>query len=66
MTGFWKRLMGRRDDAAIHRAEEAQLESPSERHSAAEGVEGMAADEVVEERLGGVDPERLVDDDLER
>jgi hypothetical protein len=64
MTDFWKRLMGRRTEAAHHRAEEADAETPAERRVAAEGVEGRAADEVVEERLGGVDPERLVDDEF--
>ncbi len=66
MPAFWKRLMARRDDAAIRHAEQQQLESPSERHFAAEGVEGTAADEVVEERLGGVDPERLIDDEFKQ
>jgi hypothetical protein len=63
MTGFWKRLMGRRDADANERAAEAQLESPAERDLAAEGVDGVAADELVEERLGG-DAERLVDDEF--
>jgi hypothetical protein len=61
---FWKKLMGRSDAQAEHRAEEAQLETPAERQFAAEGVDGVAADEVVEERLGGVDPNRLVDDEF--
>lgn len=61
---FWKKLMGRRDAAAAHRAEEAQVETPAEQREAAEGVEGAAADEIVEERLGGVDPNRLVDDEF--
>jgi hypothetical protein len=64
MTDFWKKLMGRRADAAHHRAEEAGVETPAERHVADEGVEGLAADEAVEEHLGGVDPERLVDDEF--
>jgi len=61
---FWKKLMGRSADRAEHRAEEAQLETPAEQRLAAEGVDGVAADEVVEERLGGVDPDRLVDDEF--
>jgi hypothetical protein len=61
---FWKKLMGRRDAAAAHRAEEAQVESPEERRLAGENVEGLAADELVEEQLGGVDPGRLVDDEF--
>ncbi|HEY2777310.1 MAG TPA: hypothetical protein VGI77_05360 [Gaiellaceae bacterium] len=61
---FWKKLMGRRDAAAAHRAEDAQVETESERHIVDEGVEGLAADARVEERLGGVDPNRLVDDEF--
>jgi hypothetical protein len=64
MTGFWKRLMSRRDRAANEQAGEAQLETAAERRLATEDVEGLAADEVVEERLGGTDPERLVDDEF--
>lgn len=61
---FWKKLMGRRDDAGRREAEEAEVESPAERRIADEGVEGIAADENVEEHLGGVDPARLVDDEF--
>jgi hypothetical protein len=61
---LWKKLMGRREKAAARDAEAAQFETPAERREAAEGVEGVAADEVVEERLGGVDPDRLVDDEF--
>jgi hypothetical protein len=61
---FWKKLMGRRDAAAEHRAAEAATETPSERRLTGEGVEGRAADELVEEQLGGVDPNRLVDDEF--
>ena len=61
---FWKKLMGRRDAAAVHRAEEARTETPAERRESAEGVEGVAADEFVQEGLGGVDPNRLVDDEF--
>ncbi len=60
---FWKKLMGRSEARAEQRAEEAQVESPAERQLAAEGVDGVAADEVVEERLGGGDPDRIVDDE---
>jgi len=64
MMSFWKRLMGGRAAAATRHAEEEQVESPAERRIAAEGVEGLAADGIVEERLGGADPERLVDDEF--
>jgi len=56
--------MARRNTAAEHRAEAAQFETPDERRVAEEGVDGVAADEVVEEQLGGVDPNRLVDDEF--
>lgn len=61
---LWKKLMGRRTADAALRAERAQTETVSERRFAAEGVEGRAADELVEEQLGGVDPNRLVDDEF--
>jgi predicted RNA-binding protein with PUA domain len=61
---FWKTLMGRRSARAEHRAEEVQLETPAERRFASEGVDAVAADEVVEEQLGGVSPDRLVDDEF--
>ena len=63
MTEFWKRLMGRRDRAAAEQATDAQFETSAERHLVAEGVDGVAADELVEERLGG-EAERLVDDEF--
>jgi hypothetical protein len=61
---FWKKFMGRRDAAAARHAEEAQVESPAERRESAEGVDGVAADEFVQQGLGGVDPDRLVDDEF--
>lgn len=61
---FWKRLMARSQARAEHREEQSELESPAERRFAAEGVDGLAADEAVQERLGGVDPDRLVDDEF--
>ena len=61
---FWKKLMGRRDAADARGAEATQFESRAERRFTDEGVEGVAADEISEERLGGVDPTRLVDDEF--
>ncbi len=55
---FWKRLMGRLS------TESAQTETPAERDLAEEGVDGVAADEFVEQQLGGVDPTKLVDDEF--
>ena len=63
MTGFWKKLIGRRDQAAVEQATDAQFETPAERHLVAEGVDGVAADELIEDRLGG-EAERLVDDEF--
>lgn len=56
--------MGRWSSDAARRAEEAQTESPSERREAAEGVDGIAADEFVQQGLGGVDPKPLVEDEF--
>jgi hypothetical protein len=64
MSTFWKRLLGRRDEAAEGRAEIRQVETPAERKLSHEGPEGIAADAVVEERLGGVDLKPLVDDEF--
>jgi hypothetical protein len=61
---FWKRLTGRHRVRAERRDEEAQLETSAERRLTAEGVDAVAADEVVEEQLGGVNPNRLVDDEF--
>jgi len=62
MVGLWERLMARLKEAAIQRVEARELETASERRFEAEGVEGLAADRVIEERLGGRDPLRLLDD----
>jgi hypothetical protein len=64
MSGFWKRLMGRREEAAQERAEAEAYETPAERRFSEESIDSIAADEVVEERLGGTDPQRLVDDEF--
>ena len=63
MTGFWRKLMNRRDREAFEQATDAQFETPAERHLVAEGVDGLAADELVEDRLGG-EYEKLVDDEF--
>lgn len=60
MNGFWQRLQRRRNAAAIHRAEVEYQESARERQFARESVEDHAADAVVREYLGGIDPERLL------
>ena len=62
MAGFWRRFMARLNEGAIQRAEDRELETASERRFEAEGVEGLAADQLIEERLGGRDPMRLLND----
>ena len=55
--------MGHRDADAVERDAEMQQSSPAERRFAEEGIEDKKADSAVEERLGGIDPERLLDDE---
>jgi hypothetical protein len=63
MGGFWNRLFGRGEDAAAKRdADEAGM-SPAERKFAHESVEDHQADVLVEEHLGGIDTNRLLDSD---
>jgi hypothetical protein len=59
---FWKKLMGRRDEAALQHAEDEQFDSPAEREVAEKGVGGLSADQVVDMRFGGTDPIKFVDD----
>lgn len=61
---FLKKLLGRRDDAAVRRVQEEQYETAAERRVTSEGVEGLAADELAQQQLGQVDPGPLVDDEF--
>jgi hypothetical protein len=61
---FWKKLLGRRQEETTERAEADRVETPSERRITDEGVDGLKADQTSEERIGGVDVERLVDDEF--
>jgi hypothetical protein len=63
MRGFWDRLIGRRRDAAARREAEEEQMSPAERRFVNESVEDHQADEFVEEHLGGIDPNRLLEED---
>ena len=54
---FWKRLL-------LRRAEDEEVETPAERSITEGRVEDFAADRVTWERLGGVDPERILDDEF--
>ena len=60
---LWDRLVRRRRVAAIaHETEKKQM-SPAERRRADESIDDLQADEFVSEHLGGIDPERLIDED---
>jgi hypothetical protein len=63
LRDLWNRLVGRGEAAAEEREAEREQMSPGERHFAAESVEDMQADEFVSEHLGGIEPERLVEED---
>jgi len=62
---LWKNLTARRRLRAERRVEDAEFETPAERRFAAGGVDAVAADEVVQEQLGGVNPSELIDDEFE-
>jgi hypothetical protein len=63
LRNLWNRLVGRSEAAAEeHEAEREQM-SPAERHFAGESLEDVQADEFVSEHLGGIEPERLVNED---
>ena len=55
--------MGRERDAAVKREAELEKMSPAERHFEEESVEDHQADAFVGEHLGGINPDRLLDDD---
>jgi hypothetical protein len=63
---LWNRIMGRSREEAVERETELERGSPSERRGAGESVEDYQADEFVAEHLGGVEPERLSEDEPPR
>jgi hypothetical protein len=63
LRDLWNRLMGRERAEAIQHEAERERMSPAERRFTAESVEDHQADEFVDEHLGGVNPERLLEDD---
>jgi hypothetical protein len=63
LRDLWNRLMGRERDAAIKRETEREQMSPDERRFEEESVDDIQADAFVGEHLGGIDPDRLLDDD---
>jgi hypothetical protein len=63
---LWNRIMGRRREEAVQRETERERGSPSEQRLAGEAFEDYQADESVAEHLGGVEPERLAEDEPPR
>jgi predicted RNA-binding protein Jag len=63
LRDLWNRLMRRESAAAVKRETEREQMSPAERRIVGESVEDIQADTFVGEHLGGVDPERLIEDD---
>ena len=55
--------MGREREAAIKHETEREQMSPDERRLEEESVEDIQADAFVGEHLGGINPERLIEDD---
>lgn len=55
--------MGRERDAAIKRETELEQMSPGERRFEEESVEDIQGDAFVGEHLGGINPDRLLEDD---
>ncbi|HEY2327770.1 MAG TPA: hypothetical protein VGH52_09825 [Gaiellaceae bacterium] len=61
---LWQKWMAKLVGNAQKRAEAEQFDTPAERRIAEEGIVGIAEDERVQERLGGTDPNRLIDDEF--
>ena len=60
---IWDRITRRNRKAAVKHEADLEKMSPAERHTAAESVEDIQADEFAEEHLGAVEPERLLGED---
>ena len=63
LRGLWSRIAGRRDQAAEEHEVERERMTDVERRIDDEGFEGRQADLATQERLGGIDPDRLLPDD---
>ena len=63
---LWDRLMRRRQEDVSERETEREQGSAEERHLASERFEDFQADEFVSEHLGGVEVDRVRDDDPPR
>lgn len=55
--------MGRERDAAVKRETEREQMSPDERRFEEESVDDIQGDAFVTEHLGGINPDRLLEDD---
>jgi hypothetical protein len=62
LRDVWNRLVGRRRAETVEREAELAQMSPAERRFAEEGIEEIQADEFVSGELGGINPERLLDE----
>jgi hypothetical protein len=60
VPSLWSRITKPFRDSAIERETEELQMSPEEREYVEEPVEDHAADEVAAEHLGGIDPNRLL------
>ena len=63
LRDLWSRVRGRGRDAAVAREAEEEQMSPAERRFVDERVEDHQAEDFVGGHLGGIRPERLLDDD---
>ena len=66
LRDLWNRITGRSREEAVKREIERERGSPEDRRLASESVENLQADEFVAEHLGGVEPERLAEDEPPR
>jgi len=66
LRDLWNRLMSKSREEAVERETERERGSPSERRLAGESLEEYQADESVAEHFGGVEPDRLSEDEPPR
>jgi hypothetical protein len=63
LRDIWDRLFGRTRAATVEREAEREQMSRPERQLADESIDDIQADQVAREHLGGIQPERLSDED---
>jgi hypothetical protein len=66
LRNLWNRIMGRSQEEVIERETERERGNSAERRFASESIEDYQADESVQEHLGGIDPDRLIEDEPPR